>query len=175
MGETPGKILEKTREDFRKEEQRKKVSFNVSRGLFPNETLHTEGYLDTLPTFEGSNLVQLVDSEIKKRKTEAQATGGPYHQVRIVDIGYGQGRMLLDCAKRWGNDIELIGYGTNHYTKMEAMAQDGSKLPSTKDQLKSAGVQLIPGNIVDIRKVLGDNYADFLVCCNTFQWVNYPN
>jgi ubiquinone/menaquinone biosynthesis C-methylase UbiE len=173
MEEPPGKILKDVVQDY-EEEKGRGASFNVSRGLYRNDTLHTEGYLDTLPTFEGSNFVQLVDFEIQKRKTEAQTTGEPYQRIRIVDVGYGQGRMLLDCFTKWGEDVELIGYGNDYYTKAEAMADDGLKLPPTKDQIEHAGIRLVSGNIVDIRRELGDNCVDFLVCCNTLQWVNYP-
>lgn len=174
MSETPGRILEDIRRDFDEEKRSGFANFDVSRGLFRNIELGTDGYLDSLPTFEGSDLVELIDAEIHKRKVESQTTGKPYQRVRIVDIGYGQGRMLLDCASKWGEDVELIGYGNSNYSKISVMSEDGSMLPPTKDEIDLAGIRLIEGNIIDIRKTLGDNFADFLVCCNTMQWVSYP-
>lgn len=57
------------------------------------------GYKTVLPTFKDLNVEQLIG-----KLTETK--DGP---VRILDVGCGNGRFLLDCYKRWENKVSLEG------------------------------------------------------------------
>jgi 2-polyprenyl-3-methyl-5-hydroxy-6-metoxy-1,4-benzoquinol methylase len=152
-----------SRKDFDNEKERASSNFNVSRGLLRNEERDAEGYIDRLPTLEGKNVVELIEDEVTKRKLNALRTGEPYKKVRILDVGYGAGYFLLDCAERWGNDVELSGFGLDKYAKAE-----------NAEQIEQAGISLIDGNIIDIQETLEENEADVLVCNDVIQWVEYP-
>jgi ubiquinone/menaquinone biosynthesis C-methylase UbiE len=141
------------------------------------EQKEEEGYLDVLPTFEGRNFLELVTDLIQKRKDEAVKNGQSYEKVVIVDLGFGQGRFLLDCYEKWGDDVELIGYGTDRYTKQPATMQVGLytvEFPPTHQALLEAGIKTIEGNLVDLRQRLGDNQADLVVSSYALMYVQYP-
>lgn len=173
--QSPQEILLKSRAKY---EALKEDRFQVGRGLLSKEDKEY-GYIDLLPTFQGKNFIQLVNNEIQKRKQELAKTGSPYKKVTIVDIGYGKGFFLLDCRKIWGDDVELIGYGTSEYTKEPETSTldsivEGENNSVTAELLTKSGIKLVEGDVIDIRKNLGDNTADFIVTCNALIYVNYP-
>lgn len=145
-------------------------SFNMPNGLLP---FNAEGYLDTLPTFTGLNFEQLVEAEITRREGKSRSQNIPFDPITIVDVGYGNGQFLLDCEKEWGNKVRLVGLGTDIYSK-KGRRVGTHTIRATHQDLIGKGVELVNGNVVDIRKVLGDNYADIIVSSLAFEYVNYP-
>lgn len=149
-------------------------SLNMSNGV-PHEL---EGYLDTLPTFKGLSFEQLVEAEITARENKARSQNVPFEPITVVDIGYGNGQFLLDCQKEWGNKVRLVGLGTDVYSKMDQKKSFGTTgvhiIRATHQDLIDRSIELINGNVIDIRKIFGDNYADFIVSSLALQYVNYP-
>jgi SAM-dependent methyltransferase len=145
------------------------------RGVPVEENLDelVEGYINILPRYQGNDIIELVDKAIEDRTSASD-------KITIVDIGYGNGSFLLDARKEWGDQLRLIGYGNDGYTKIPqrthlARAQGGYYLPPTQTQLEEAGIELINGNAIDIRDKLGDNTADFIVSCYGLTNVEFPH
>jgi SAM-dependent methyltransferase len=192
-GVKPSELVSRALQDFNRlnipitdDDQINKASppFNVSRGLEKNGAV--VGYMDLLPTYNGKTFIELVDQEIEKRKLDSSG----FRKIKIIDAGYGEGNFLLECRKRWGDQVELIGFGTDIYTKTSVRMTDKSdgnlvQSPANEEALRNANIQLVgggidregnvTGNIIDIRKELGDNFADFIVSTNTLAYVGYPN
>lgn len=184
---TPSHILENAREAFRSDAANPSPLMRTYRGLRKQEILLsnekkyiTEGYIDVLPKIHDKNFIGLVNEKIVQRKQTAERSGQPYEKVKIVDIGYGKGVFLLDCNTEWGEDVELIGIGSDEYTKMTSLVLDelggeaSSEFAPTNKLLKKSGTRLVNGSVVDIRKLLGDNSADFIVSCYALTYVKYP-
>lgn len=179
LGARPIDILSEARRMFDVQDSIPR-SYITYRGLRPRllkddlgKPVLTLGYIDVLPTLNGENLVDLVNAEIERRKT-VDGSG----KVSIVDIGYGNGQFLLDCRKEWGAAVNLMGYGSDIYTTTNpgSMFETAAgEVPiSTKEELDENRVLLINGNVIDIRRILGDNFADFVVSSNAFEYVKYP-
>lgn len=186
-GLTPGEIVFKVRKSFQREVDRSPnqvlgFMFTTFRGLnsydifFPDgNKLWVEGYLDVLPKFHDKDFVQLVDEEIGRREQQARSNGKPFEKAVIVDIGYGKGFFLSDCRKKWQEKVVLVGLGTDLYTKTTTGVKGLAQIPPTEQKLQEDGVRLINGNVIDIRKLLGDNFADFVVESKTLMHVSYPS
>lgn len=157
----------------------KRDAFYTYRGLQRDETTNSgllRGYLEWLPMLHDQDFIAVVDEKIADRNADT----GNGSKVRIVDIGYGDGRFLLQCRARWGDDVELYGYGTDAYAKtpsklLNQFTKSETYLPPTIDGLQNAGVHLVNGNFIDIRRELGDNFADVIVSVHALQHVYYPN
>ncbi|OGH24291.1 MAG: hypothetical protein A3B47_00810 [Candidatus Levybacteria bacterium RIFCSPLOWO2_01_FULL_39_24] len=172
---SPLGILNKARNEFDKEVAHP-ASFITYRGLRKREIPilngkieKVEGYLDVLPTLEGKDFLQLVNDKIKERELARQSQ----EKVKVVDIGYGTGEFLFDCRKEWQDKVQIIGYGTDVYTKTIKLNSEVI-IPWRDKRLEKADVELIQGNVVDIRKKLGDNFADIIVSSMALMYVHYP-
>lgn len=172
---SPLGMLQHERDRFNEEVANPDRIFITYRGLrrwYPNigqeENTGAEGYLDVLPKLGGKDLAQLVNEKIEERELTDRSPDG----VRIVDVGYGKGKFLLDCRKEWGSKIQIVGYGTDVYTKVEPGIK--AEIPPTDADLIKASAKLVEGNVVDIRTKLDDNFADFIVSSNALMYVSYP-
>lgn len=148
------------------------------RGLTHNQFNTKETYVDTLPTFHGKNIVELVDEEIRRRQ-ESAGTDKPIEPVTIVDIGFGRGEALLEMRERWGDKVRLIGYGSKAHTETPLMAGKLLLVPPTSRRIQRMGIEIVEGNIIDVRKNLQEVYgeefsADFILLSNVMQYVEYP-
>lgn len=184
LGISPVNVIQNARKEFEKELVHP-FTYTAARGLrsrslnMSNGVLYElEGYLDTLPTFRGLRFDQLVKAEIMVRENKAISQNVPFEPVTIVDIGYGNGQFLLDCAEEWGNKVRLVGLGTNVYSKMDQERSFGTTgvhiIRATHQDLSDRGIELVDGNVIDIRKIFEDNFADFIVSSFALQYVDYP-
>lgn len=188
--QTPLGILSKSRRQFNEQASNPKTGWYTHRGLRPRTLEHAVGdyvsretwvgYIDLLPTFEGKNIIELVSGEIHSREEQARRTGILAEPVVIVDVGYGNGEFLLDSRKEWGDKVRLVGFGPSVYTRNEdriwsrQVANAQAILPPTEPLLRESEVELVEGNVIDIRKILGDNFADFVVSSQTLKDIPYP-
>lgn len=188
--QTPSRILANSRSQFTEQASNPKTSWYTHRGLRPRTLEHIVGdyvsretwigYIDLLPTFEGENIIELINSEVHSREDEARRTGTFAEPVVIVDIGYGNGQFLLDSRREWGNKVRLVGFGPSVYTRNEdriwsrEIPNAQAILPPTEPALRESEVELVEGNAIDIRKILGDNFADFVVSSQTLKDIPYP-
>ena len=185
---SPRKIIETARKVFDEETRSKDKSFSVFRGLrhlkYENPDLYPDdpllnGYNETLPQFKGKDFITLVNEEVARREERAEATGEQFRKIVIVDVGFGAGRFLLDCDKKWEDKVELIGYGSDKYTKtpveMPRKFTYLPDLPPTHEAIEKAQIKLVEGNAIDIRKKLGDNFADLIISCYTLRYIPYPD
>ena len=188
--QTPLRILSNSRRQFTEQASNPKTSWYTHRGLRPRTLEHVAsnyisretwiGYIDLLPTFEGKNIIELISGEIYSREEEARRTGILAEPVVIVDVGYGNGQFLLDSRKEWGDKVRLVGFGPSVYTRNEdriwsqEIPNAQAILPPTEPALKESEVELVEGNVIDIRKILGDNFADFVVSSQTLKDIPYP-
>ena len=123
-----------------------------------------EMYGDFLPRYGRKNVKEIIREKIDRAE----------RPVRIVDVGYGAGYFLLGCRKEYGDAVELVGYGTDIYTKVPIPRNPGQPLEPSYDKLMDNNVRLVDGNIIDIRSILGDCAADVLVSVQTLSYVPYP-
>lgn len=63
-----------------------------------------DGYVETLPAFEGRNLIQLIDEKLESSP-----------KARLLDVGCGQGRFLIDCRRKWGVRVDCSGISAYSY------------------------------------------------------------
>lgn len=139
-------------------EKHKTGTYNVSRKLSEKTKRAAEqSYLTVLPEFEGKNIIEWVEIKIQEHQQEAQKLGIQPRPVRIVDIGYGEGQALLDMAYRWGEKVQLIGYGDRTISEE---AFEYNKPHSIAQELQQAGIQQVDGNIIDIDKRLREVYGN---------------
>lgn len=175
---SPFGILKKERDRFDSDSNvENPTSYITYRGLRerarpPNGQFVEKSYLEVLPTFEEKDFLQLVNDRVREGKTTKNSQNG----IRIVDIGYGKGIFLLDCRKEWKDQVQIVGYGTDKYTKTQALSAKTRGIISerTDTDLAKADIKLIEGNVVDVRKKLGDNYADIIVSIYALMYVEYP-
>ncbi len=81
--------------------------YDVNRGL---ETKHfADSYLKDLPTFEGKNVVDILDSAI----------GEP--DFAILDVGVGEGNFLAEVSEKYGNAFKYDGITTYPYHDTQRM------------------------------------------------------
>lgn len=176
----PGEIVARARSQFEnhREPDQMYITFRGLRSrMFYSRKV--DGYSDALPEFEGKTIIDLVNLEVEERKRQAQATGKPPTKVVIVDLGYGRGNFLLDCRQEWQDAVKLVGFGTSIPSdtplKLWGCFQpNGLILPPTADLLTAANISRVEGNAIDIAKILGRNFADFVVSSFTLSYVNYP-
>lgn len=172
---TPLGILNETRDEFDKEVV-DPSSVMTYRGLrkrdipsLNGEIEKVQGYLDVLPTFEGKDFLQIVNDDMKEQEMSGHLQG----KVKILDIGYGTGAFLLDCHEEWQDKVQLVGYGTDVYTKIPQKHLKAI-IPRTDMDLKKAEIELIHGNVIDLRNKLGDNSIDFIVSSMALMYIHYP-
>jgi SAM-dependent methyltransferase len=177
---TPSEILERVQMSYEEDCTSPNPFMGTIRGLYARDILlmngqteNMEGYVQCLPRFYEKTFPSLVTGAIIKREIDSKKQGIPFERVRIVDLGYGKGIFLLDCDNKWKDKVELVGLGCEDYTRMDHSIV-GYHVPPTYDQLMKAGVRLVEGNIIDCRRLLGDNFADFVVESNVLLHVNYP-
>jgi SAM-dependent methyltransferase len=157
---------------------RSRILPSWENGSFQEDCL--EGYLDELPTLGGADFVSLVNAEIGKRREISLTTASQIESVVILDIGYGDGSFLLDCREEWGDKVRLVGLGASVYTRIERSRNTKDRVgepvlfPPTEKQIKEKGIELIEGNAVDVRNILGDAFADFIVSAYALMYVDYP-
>lgn len=86
----------------------------------------------------------------------------------------------MDSRKEWGDRVKLVGFGPNVYTKNEdriwsrQVPNAQAVISPTEEALNESEVELAEGNVIDIRKILGDNFADFVVSSQALKDVPYP-
>lgn len=162
----------------------------TSRTNYPfNRTLEGEhtSYVVRLPTWKAKDqttkqeiditFVEVIERLINEREEEAKNIGTTYKPVKILDVGYGNGQAMLDAAKKWGNKVQLIGYGSSRLTDYTGRTNtlSGSISVPTRQFLAQAGVELIEGNIIDIdEKIPKGKKPDVILCCQVLQYIPYP-
>lgn len=83
----------------------KNRGMNPSRYFFMNGELYPDaggpyrGYKETLPTFNGKNVEQLLVEKV----------ASSVDPIKILDVGCGEGKFLKDCRDRWGDRVETFG------------------------------------------------------------------
>ena len=130
--------------------------YPVDRGLidrfvigFPREIL--DGYPRYLPTFENEDITSVIEKKIDKQG-----------EVRMLDVGCGSGRFLLDCKQRWGDKIYPVGISAFPYHKNIPRNYQVMGLPlvPTERELEQSGIPVIVGAAHDLKKILKENRND---------------
>lgn len=79
--------------------------YETGRGLFMHKGIdgNVEGYID-LFSFNGKDLIILIDEQI--------AANG---SARILDVGCGVGRFLVECKEIWNDQVQCVGVSAYPY------------------------------------------------------------
>lgn len=129
---------------------------------------HNEGYLDTLPTFQGKSFLEWIE-ELGKEQLRT---------VRLLDIGCGAGFALLDEKEYFkGKFISLeitgLGHRRDISTDFRYPPRDVSRRP-TKEDLEREKIKFIHGNFVNSGKLFGGEQFDVITSCFCFYTIDYP-
>jgi ubiquinone/menaquinone biosynthesis C-methylase UbiE len=169
----PQAAIERSRWEYElfKEEAKSPVdSWVTFRTLYRTwQTSECGSYLDHLPTFKSQNVIEVISELVKQKAGQGK--------VRVVDVGYGRGYALIDLVYEFGDEIELIGYGDSSYARKELNVNiKGLPFvrPPTSEKLSDFKVQLVEGDALDIRRVLGDNSVDVVISTFTLNNIFYP-
>lgn len=170
IGITPSQILKEAKAQYQEmvdnpQNNRGETGRGMKRAP---ERAFPETYSESLPSFEGKDIVALIQEAVDRNERVAKETGSLYAPPTFIDVGYGSGYFLLDAKQKWGDKLRCIGYGPRMDTRLSYLGN-----PPTAQALENARVELIEGDIIDIDKNIHD--ADIMSVSQVIGWTQYPH
>jgi ubiquinone/menaquinone biosynthesis C-methylase UbiE len=123
-------------------------------------------YLETLPKFQEKDLLEIVDEKILSKGQSP---------IKILDIGCGEGKFLLDCKEKWGSNIDCFGLSAFPYHD-----EEGSSLfpydeeMSFNSVLKTKGVDIKIGDVHRLYDLVPNNNFDVVTSATAFRYFAHP-
>lgn len=157
-----------------KREQQSRVGFGyeVKRGLTYESSQQGEsplkglGYTQLLPLIDGENVIQIIESRAQ--------TG---QKVKIMDVGCGRGRFLIDCKIKWGDKVECTGVTAFPYH--QATTQE--ELQRLAIAIEIADAQSLPRNFagekfdIVVSTYTAIHVTDALAMLKGIYWILKPD
>ena len=108
--------------------QQRQLMYETGRGLFMHKGIdgNVEGYID-LFSFNGKDLIILIDEQI--------AANG---SARILDVGCGVGRFLVECKEIWNDQVQCVGVSAYPYHSLWEYPDEWKQ--TLKDKTKQARI-----------------------------------
>lgn len=140
------------------ENEREYQSYRVSRNL--------KIYLRELPKFQEKDLLEIIDEKISSKGQSP---------VKILDIGCGEGKFLLDCKEKWGSDVNCFGLSAFPYHKYEkGFLFPYSEEMSFNSLLKTKGVNIKIGDAHKLYDSFPKNSFDVITSSYAFRYFAHP-
>lgn len=159
-------VIQTRRASYQSEQRLR--NYIIGRGLFKgpstNQRSERGAYLRFLPKLSGKNVIEIIEEKSQE-----------VSPVKILDVGCGNGRFLIDCKRKWQDKVECTGISAYLYHLEDRKWELGAagKTVHKLEELEIQILQMDAQSFVSPSKLKPESY-DVVVSVMTSQYLADP-